>query len=429
MGFPHVRGRESIYNQVDLVIRGSGFTPGFPSSNNTYTPGVNYGGYANNYLVRGPQYAPYEEFHELGHSYQFPQFPGEVESSINLLSVNVLNRGFGYSLDEAFRKSSGGYPAYATLDTTAIAWMMCDNFLNGIAMTQLEKQYQLKGHAKFVEIARMFGWEKLNAYFYSFNADYENSVSIATDVDSHLLRVARNVGVDIRPLFHFWGVPPINATSSNNAIAAANLPRSAKIYDALVRYKSLVPADNPAFQTFATSWWGRQPLPTGFTEEQNHAARWATYNAASATATTNRAQQIIDLYFPSGRPSDYGDWTAQWTAVNLVNPDADLDGDGMSNDHERIWGLNPTNASSVNPINFNTGLKSGSFTYTRRDRALTGLNYTVWTSPNLKDWTEDLGAAQTPGAPDGNGVQTVNVTLSPGPLANPSLFIRMRASE
>ena len=32
-------------------------------------------------------------------------------------------------------------------------------------------------------------------------------------------------------------------------------------------------------------------------------------------------------------------------------------------------------------------------------------------------------------APDGNGVQTVAVTLSPGRLINPSLFIRMRAAE
>ena len=430
MGFPRTRGRETLYNQVDLMIAGiGGFTPGWPSVNNTYSPGTNYNnGYADNYLVRGPQFAPYVEFHELGHAYQFPKLSEERESDVNLLYVPVLNEGFGYSLDEAFRRSIDGRD-YVTLDTTAVAWMMCDTFLNGLAMPEAEKQYAFKGHAKFVEVARLFGWDRLGKYFYSFNEDYENSVSIATDKDSTLLRMSKNVNIDIRPLFHFWGFPPVNSTTLGNSIQTANLPASRVIYDTLVRYKSLVPPDNATFRTFANGWWGKQPLSTGFSEERYHAARWDSYDAVMAAATANRAQQIIDLYFPTGRPSDYGDWRSQWAASNLLNPLADLDGDGMSNDHERIWGLDPTSAVSRKPINFNSGLKSGSFSYTRRNRALTGLNYTVWTSPNLNDWTEDTGAQQTPGAPDANGVQTVETVLSPGLLANPSLFIRMRASE
>jgi hypothetical protein len=302
MGFPHDRGKETMYEQVDVLIRSGAYAPGYPTVNNTYTPGGSYGGYASSYLVRGPQNAPDYQFHELGHGYLFPKFPGEVESVVNLLHVPVWNRGFGYSLDEAFRKSRSGYPAYATLNTTAIAWMMCDNFLNGVAMTQVEKQYQLKGHAKFVEIARLFGWEKLHAHYDSFNVDYENSATIATDVDSLLLRLSGNVGVDIRPLFHFWGVPPINNTTLGAAIASAKLPASAAIYDTLVHYKALIPPDRTAFQTFASNWWGRQPLLTGYTEENNHARRWDTYDAAASAATANRAQQIINLYFPNGRP-------------------------------------------------------------------------------------------------------------------------------
>jgi hypothetical protein len=280
-----------------------------------------------------------------------------------------------------------------------------------------------------VDIARLFGWSRLSNYFRSFNQDYENNIPIAEDVDSLLLRLSQNVNTDLRPLYHFWGVPPVNSATLGNSIQAANLPASRLVYDTLVRYKSLVPPDNAAFRTFANGWWGRQPLSTGFSEERNHAARWDSYDAAMATATAARAQQIIDLYFPSGRPSDYGDWRSQWASANLLDPQADLDGDGMSNDQERIWGLNPASALSRNPVGFNSGLRSGIFSYTRRDRALTGLNYTVWTSTNLNDWTEDTGAQQTPGAPDAYGNQTVETMLSPGLLANPSLFVRMRANQ
>jgi hypothetical protein len=214
-----------------------------------------------------------------------------------------------------------------------------------------------------------------------------------------------------------------------SAVAAANLPSSRAIYDTLVRYKSLIPADNAEFRTFATAWWGKEPLDSGFSEERNHASRWAAYDPAMAASTADRAQSIIDLYFPDGRPSDYGDWRSQWTGIDLINPQADLDGDGMSNDHERIWGLNPMDATSRNPLHFSSAVKSGSFSYTRRDQTRTGLNYTVWTSTDLEDWDEDTGAQQIPGTTDANGNQTVETLLSPELLTSPSLFIRMRASE
>ena len=150
-----------------------------------------------------------------------------------------------------------------------------------------------------------------------------------------------------------------------------------------------------------------------------------------ATATANRAQQIIDLYFPTGRPSDYGDWRSQWATANLLDPTG-RSGRRRNEQRPRADLGNGSHGTPCpeNPINFNSGLKSGSFTYTRRNRALTGLNYTVWTSPNLSDWTEDTGAQQTPGAPDGNGVQTVEVVLSPGLLEiRPSSSGCARASD
>jgi hypothetical protein len=112
----------------------------------------------------------------------------------------------------------------------------------------------------------------------------------------------------------------------------------------------------------------------------------------------------------------------------LTNSAADFDGDGLSNDYERLWGLNPTNAASRNVFTSTSSLAAGSFSYTRRDPALTGWTYTVWTSTNLVSWAQDTGAVQTPGATT-NQIQPVSVTLSSGLLTQPKLFIQMRAGN
>ncbi|MCP4312410.1 MAG: hypothetical protein GY790_14195 [Bacteroidetes bacterium] len=302
MGFPHVRGKETMYPQVDVIFRVPYHAPGYPSINATYDPNRNYSGYHNYHLVTGPQNALYYEFHEQGHAYLFTKFPGETESNVNLLHVAVWHQKFGYSLDEAFRNSMDKDMAYRTLDNTALCWMMCQNFKEKKRMDKLEKQYQLKGHAKFVEIARLFGWEVLGDYWKSFNEDYENGISSATGIDKLLLRLSESVGVDITSLFHFWGVPPMDPGALKIEIESENLPASAKIYDTLVKYKSLVPDNLEGYQDFANGWWGHQPSGSGYITEQNHATLWSTYDEDYALLIRNNVQEILDLYFPNGRP-------------------------------------------------------------------------------------------------------------------------------
>ena len=98
----------------------------------------------------------------------------------------------------------------------------------------------------------------------------------------------------------------------------------------------------------------------------------------------------------------------------------------MLNDEERVWGLDPTDGRTASPF---TALldSAGTFTYTRRDSSLTGLTYTVWTSSNLQHWTEDTGAVQSPGPPDANDVESVSVTLDPGLMIGPRLFVKVTA--
>jgi hypothetical protein len=304
MGFPRIRGKESMFPQVDVRIRSSAYAPGYPAVNDMYNPDTNYKGTSTSNLIKGPQYAAYYEFHELGHQYLFPKFPGETEAEVNLLHVAVWNQGFGYGMDAALRGSMGITNTFQTLDTTAIEWMASFSFVKKQPMDQLEKQYQLKGHAKFVEIARLFGWGVLGDYWKSFNTDYESGVSYATDIDSLLLRLSKNVGADITPLFHFYGVHPQNASSLKTALVAEDVPRSQEVYDLLVHYKTLVPGDNAAFRQYCLSWWGRQPLVTGYWTESEHAKQWdntygTMYDANTATAIEAVIDDLIKEYFPS----------------------------------------------------------------------------------------------------------------------------------
>lgn len=321
MGFPHDRGKETIYAQVDVIFRGTAYYPGYPTGNDTYNPNNNYGGLANHYMVKGPQYVYSAVFHEQGHAYFFDKFTreNERESVVNLPHVAVWNKSFGFDLDYAFAASRGlqGNPN-KTLDNTAVTWMTCFNFSpNETDMTQAEKQYQLKGHAKFVDIAKLFGWSVLEDYYHQLVLENKNKNNSGLNDDDRVFRWCHAAGVDLRPLFHFWGIHPINFNQLKNNVIAENLAESNEVYDRLWYYRSIVPADNSAFQAFAQGWWGKQPSIGGNMTEREHARQWDNtdlsggnpllpngeiYNENSHDRIVAYIDTILDLYFPNGDP-------------------------------------------------------------------------------------------------------------------------------
>jgi len=126
--------------------------------------------------------------------------------------------------------------------------------------------------------------------------------------------------------------------------------------------------------------------------------------------------------------SDYDTWQ---TANGVTGSETDDDDfDGLTNFEEYAFGLDPTGGSSVNAITAPLNQATGSFSYQRRDDDLTGLSYTVWYSTDLSAWTQDTGASQPDGTPDGNGVETITVTLSsqPGNPLPARLFVQVRAN-
>lgn len=444
MGYPRNRGKETMYDQVDVLLRASVYAPGYPAVNVSYNPDTAYNGNSSHYLVRGPQFAPDYEFHEAGHAYFFPKFEGEQESTVNLLHIAVMTQKFGKTYDQALRESNG-YGTFCTLPNAAVLWMTSFNFSpREVPMDDWEKAYQPQGHAKYADIARLFGWGGLNDFWYFYNEKDDQGQSYSTATDSLILQLCKSVGRDLRPLLHFWGIHPVSPATLSNSIAAARLKVTVEVYDRIVQYQGLVPTNNASYRAWCTNWWGAPPSISGYGVEREHARQWSTnlqngtdtqvrfpteiFDETASTQVKARVQEILNLYYPTGRPTDYAAWDANFPGVDLSNPAADSDGDGLSNDHERIWGLNPTNAVDSDPYTTIAALKTtGNFTYTRRTPSLSGLTYTVWTSTDMATWTQDTGATQTVNSTVAN-VQTVTVKVSNALLTGAKLFIRVQAA-
>jgi hypothetical protein len=113
-----------------------------------------------------------------------------------------------------------------------------------------------------------------------------------------------------------------------------------------------------------------------------------------------------------------------YPSLSDKTPGGDPDGDGMSNQAEFAFGLDPSSGASVNPISVQLDKGTGTFSYTRTSN--TGLIYKVWHSMNLADWDSTF-ATQGTATPNGGGVETVPVTLDSSLLSAPKLFLKVSA--
>ncbi len=149
--------------------------------------------------------------------------------------------------------------------------------------------------------------------------------------------------------------------------------------------------------------------------------------------------QTWTLRFTGERPADdYGVWAGecgldpQWTDGDPAcdgRTGSDPDKDGMTNQAEYFFALNPTNAASVTPITSGLVRATGHFNYTRRDPTVTGVTFSIETSTTLGPglWCTDTGAVQHVIDAVGD-TQTAEVTLSSALLAAPRLFVRVVAT-
>ncbi len=157
----------------------------------------------------------------------------------------------------------------------------------------------------------------------------------------------------------------------------------------------------------------------GFTQQLDGVTWTMTDAKGDWTFSEDTGELTLDV------GTDYDDWGSTY-GLAAGTEAGDLDGDGLTNQEEYAFGLIPNSGSSINPIAAGLDKTTGTFSYTRRQQSLTGLNYTVWYSTDLATWTEDAGAVQ--GVPSLSGqVETVPVTLTNSLLSNSKLFIQVRA--
>jgi len=306
MGQPLVRNNYILYVQIDTDIMFGGLGIGYPQVNNTYNPRDVEDGNKKHWFLTNDINFLEDEFHELGHAQMFSKFDGETEAAVNLLSAYIYNKKYGMDLDLAFGKSFS--MPQMNRDQAALTWMVTPNFRAGNPMdisntTHDEVRYQHRGYAKYIEIAALFGWDKLCAFYYQENLDYiANTPSDGlSPTDSRILRMSKAAGVDLRPLIHFWGVQPVNNALLKDRITAAGLLPSRKIYERLIHYKSIIPMNNAQFAAHAHVLY---PGTITAGESPDYAEGWyyvwlPKYNESHGIAAQTAMQNIIDLYFPS----------------------------------------------------------------------------------------------------------------------------------
>jgi hypothetical protein len=312
IGQPLVRNNVILYIQADTDIMFNGFGIGYPAINNAYNPADATDGNKKIWYLNASSDFWEVEFHELGHAQLYSNFPGEGEAAVNLLAAAIWNQKYGVELDLAFGKSFLNQ-TQINRDQAAMNWMVTPNFRAGKAMdisntTKDEVRYQHRGWAKYVEVAALFGWDKLSSFYKQENLDFVNPV--ASDglsvVDSRIFRMSKSAGFDLTPLIHFWGVQPVDKAKLSAAMTTAGLKPSALIYDRLVHYQNIIPMDNTAFTTHAKTFLAKSTVTAG--PSPDYGEGWyfvwlPLYDATHGAAAQTAMNEILRRYFPLGRPN------------------------------------------------------------------------------------------------------------------------------
>ncbi len=190
--------------------------------------------------------------HELGHLHNMPTMDEEGETNIDVPNVMGFNTVLGMPLDTALYYSSGFQ--FLDGDGAALDWILDPKFRKNQETDYFDVSYQLRGVAKYVDVARLFSWDSLGL-IHKFWYDAEVSSGELTEgtwwlsSDDFVQVASDQLGFNFAPLWHLWGNIPTQAKIT----ALEGFPKEHRIKDRILHYRSLVPANLAEFQTVHSS--------------------------------------------------------------------------------------------------------------------------------------------------------------------------------
>lgn len=321
LGHNRMRNNYVMYNIVDTSYYSDAGGIGYPYGNNgAYKPYEATDGNKKYWMLEpglASARAASLDLHELGHAELANEFDGEGEVFVNVLYVAMTNRVYKNDLDAALGESRGR-GSKISRNQAAIHWMVTPNFREGKPMDTSnsdnnEARYQERGHAKYVEIAALYGWNYLDKFYLEENRVYaKKAVDAGIDLkknDSRILRLSIAAGVDLTALIHFWGIQPIEADKLSAAIKAAGLKPSAAIYNRIKSYKNIIPMDNASFKVNAGIYLNKPVSEINAGVSLLYGEGWHyvwlnKYGTAEGQAAQVALDNILTRYFPSGVPAN-----------------------------------------------------------------------------------------------------------------------------
>ena len=141
------------------------------------------------------------------------------------------------------------------------------------------------------------------SFYYQENIEHNLGTFSGGGPDGRTLRFSKVAGVDLRPLLEFWGALPVNEPTLKTAVVdTAGLQPSLQVRCLLERYKTIVPRDNAAFNTYYEKIYPSKPYKSS--NNPLYGIGWfhtqsSTYSTADGTSGVARIDVLLQKYFPT----------------------------------------------------------------------------------------------------------------------------------
>ncbi|MCB9229382.1 MAG: hypothetical protein H6618_07200 [Deltaproteobacteria bacterium] len=232
--------------------------------------------------------------HEYGHLEHVPGLTEEEESEVHIPSVYVHENIFGHNLDEAMKKSVF---QKLSLNEAAIDWMLTENFIKGIRARRDSYSHQLiyqsRGHAKWIDIARIYGWELIRSANKEFLKNTRETGIIKNIIgdDEYIRTMSKISNKNLAPLFEFWGVIPSDSLVEELSV----LPKSWEAGVQILNYLQTVPSNYNGFLIYFDTMSKRITPPNGSPRYDD--LKNFDFTQTYSGNLEKRIAQIIDKYY------------------------------------------------------------------------------------------------------------------------------------